>query len=1002
MNIVPKQGMPDFVMLDTITEDSFMKNLSVRFDQKQIYTYIGEQIVAMNPFTKVDMYTKPIMETYRNMELYEVQPHIFALSDDTFRCMMRTKSDQCVLITGESGAGKTEASKIFMQYIVHISATKGDAEHIKQRLLDSNPVLEAFGNAKTVRNDNSSRFGKYMEIQFQGAGAPIGGRISQYLLEKSRVVTRSQDERMFHIFYQMLANKKVLKDVDLTDDHKSYKFMAVSGSYQVSSIHDEKDLAEVEQAMQSLDFQPKEVSAIWRILAGILKLGNVEFVDAGKDKTKISNLNVLQSISKVLCITTEQLEKATTTNVLETAGSKTIVELNPKASSFSRDSMAKGIYTKLFDWVVEHINASIQCQGSPEMVIGVLDIYGFEIFQNNSFEQFCINYCNEKLQQLFIKLVLQQEQEEYHREGIEWKEIDYFNNAPIVDLIEGNPTGMFRVLDEACMVGNTSPGELLTKLDQTYAKHPHYESFLTTKDKALGREAFRIKHYAGDVDYQIEEFVYKNQDSLYRTIREALQSSSDPLIKSLFPVEPASKKRPVSAGEQFKRNVTDLITKLNACQPHYIRTIKSNDAKRAFNLNDERVRHQVRYLNLVETVRVRRAGFCNRQLYTRFLPRYKMISPKTWPKWEGDPKQGCKHILDHLKIGPEEYRLGKTKVFIRNASTLTALEVARDQMMHEVAFVIQRRWRALHTKGIVARYVNELLRAFPKGTKCNFGFDAPIPWPSQMAKYEGYSKKLMTQWRQACQLLSMTPWCQSFLRQKVRTYNIFAGKKPYICNEKFAGDYLGLDAKTGNAYKAALPTLLSKLADTEVIFACLVNKVNRPFATQLRAMMMTDRHLVKLLPGKFKQQKEAIPLNQVEKILMSPQVDTYCVVKCKAPTRDLLIDLGPITGQGNHLAEFVTIMVQRCSKMNRALLPVEIGETLSFNQNRTAKARGVDVTLTFARNPAPKPKEPECVCKKLTSASAQILFSAARKKCARSGCSKDSAKGNWCAEHVIR
>jgi len=236
----------------------------------------------------------------------------------------------------------------------------------------------------------------------------------------------------------------------------------------------------------------------------------------------------------------------------------------------------------------------------------------------------------------------------------------------------------------------------------------------------------------------------------------------------------------------------------------------------------------------------------------------------------------------------------------------------------------------------------------------------------------------------------------------VRTYNIFGGKKPYVCNEKFVGDYLALDPKTGAAYKAALPMLLSKLADTEVVFSCLINKVNRPFATQLRAMMMTDRHLVKLLPGKFKQLKEAIPLTQVEKILMSPQVDSFCVVKCKAPTRDLLIDLAPIPGQGNHLAEFVTIMVQRCSKMNRAPFAVEIGETLSFNQNRTAGKRGVDVTLTFARNPTPKPKEPENVCKKLTAGSAQILFSAARKKCARNGCGKDSTKGNWCAEHVIR
>jgi len=236
----------------------------------------------------------------------------------------------------------------------------------------------------------------------------------------------------------------------------------------------------------------------------------------------------------------------------------------------------------------------------------------------------------------------------------------------------------------------------------------------------------------------------------------------------------------------------------------------------------------------------------------------------------------------------------------------------------------------------------------------------------------------------------------------VRFYNIFAGKKPYLCNEKFGGDYLTLDQKTGAAYRTSTPMHMQKLGDTEVVFACLVNKINRVFSTQLRAMLMTDKHLLKMSPGKFKQLKEAVPLTRVEKVLMSPNVDSYCVVKCKAPTRDLLLDLGPVPGQGNHLAEFVYFMSVRCSRINQAPLPVEVGETLSFNQNRTGKNRGIDVTLTFARNPNPKPKEPECICKKISNSAAQVLFSTPRKKCARSGCQKDSAKGNFCAEHVIR
>jgi myosin-1 len=297
--------------------------------------------------------------------------------------------------------------------------------------------MQAFGNAKTVRNDNSSRFGKYMEIQFDATGAPIGGKISQYLLEKSRVVTRAENERSFHIFYQLLSQKDLLGDLGLSEEHKNYKYLNLSKCFKVPYMRDDKEFNDVVVAMDSLNFDKDAQRSVWKILAAILHLGNVELKDKGKGQSEVSNKAELAKVAKVLAIDVEVLEKALCSHVIQTIGQRTEVFLDAKGASFARDSFAKALYDKVFDWVVAHINTSIQCKGRPEMVIGVLDIYGFEIFEKNSFEQFCINFCNEKLQQLFIRLVLQQEQAEYKREGIKWTNIDFFDNAPIVALMEG-------------------------------------------------------------------------------------------------------------------------------------------------------------------------------------------------------------------------------------------------------------------------------------------------------------------------------------------------------------------------------------------------------------------------------------------------------------------------------------------------------------------------------------------------------------------------------------
>jgi len=707
MNLVEGQGLPDFIMMedDKVNESGFMENLTLRYAKRQIYTYIGEQLVAMNPYQKMPhLYDEKTMRSYYDMYLYEVQPHIYALGDDTFRNLMQTKRDQCVIITGESGAGKTEASKILMQYITKISAGGAAADTIKDKLLQTNPVFEAFGCAKTVRNDNSSRFGKYMEIQFDGAGTPLGGKISQYLLEKSRVITRADGERAFHIFYMLLSQgEEFASKYELKNDPDLYEYLALSRCYTCEHQDDGVEFKHVQHALTTLGFTESDKDAVFSILAAILILGNTKYKGVSKGATEgseVTNKEVLTSVAKLLKVNPEVLETALTTRTVTTGVAKrrsTIsVYLTTQQAVKARDSFAKALYNAVFTLVNEMLNKAIEVKDKkPEVVVGVLDIYGFEIFDNNSFEQLCINYCNEKLQQIFIKLVLQAEQEEYLREGIKWKEIDYFNNAPIVNLIDGK-TGIFKILDELCMVGSGDPSakEMLDKFDGLYKLERHYDSYGKSKIK-MDYESFRIRHYAGDVDYAVVEFAEKNKDTLFRDLKKLCQSSGNHYVKHFYSEEELDeRKRPPTSGVQFVKNVAILIEKLLACQPHYIRCIKSNEKKAPFDLNDERVRHQVRYLNLVETVRVRKAGFCNRQPYAHFVRRYKMTSPRTWPTWNGTEVECAVTILEDMKIEPTEYEKGKTKLFVRNAKSLFKAEKARAEHLPKVATALQRKCRA--------------------------------------------------------------------------------------------------------------------------------------------------------------------------------------------------------------------------------------------------------------------------------------------------------------------
>ncbi|XP_074513596.1 unconventional myosin-Ib isoform X5 [Sebastes fasciatus] len=701
-------GVGDMVLLEPLSEDSFIENLRNRFDHNEIYTYIGSVVISMNPYRSLPIFTPDKVEEYRNRNFYELSPHIYALADEAYRSLRDQDKDQCILITGESGAGKTEASKLVMSYVAAVCGKGQEVNKVKEQLLQSNPVLEAFGNAKTVRNDNSSRFGKYMDIEFDFKGDPLGGVISNYLLEKSRVVKQPRGERNFHVFYQLLsgASDDTLKKLKLDRDFSKYNYLSLD-SAAVNGLDDAANFRTVRNAMQIVGFMEDEVQSVLELVAAVLKLGNIEFKPEsrcnGSDESRIKDKNDLKEMCELLGTEQSVLERAFSYRTVEAKQEKVSTTLNVAQAYYARDALAKNLYSRLFSWLVTRINESIKAQPKARhKVMGVLDIYGFEIFEENSFEQFIINYCNEKLQQIFIELTLREEQEEYIREGIEWTNIEYFNNAIICDLIENHQNGILAMLDEECLRPGTVTDEtFLDKLNTICAEHQHFESRLSKSSKfltdhSLPHNCFRIQHYAGKVLYRSEGFVDKNNDLLYRDLSQAMYKANHLLMKQLFPEGNPAKvnlKRPPTAGFQFRASVGTLMRNLQTKNPNYIRCIKPNDKKASHIFTDSLVCHQVRYLGLMENVRVRRAGYAFRQAYEPCLERYKMLCKRTWPHWRGPAREGVEVLMADLQVPAEEFSYGRSKIFIRNPRTLFTLEERRRQCLQDLAALIQKIYR---------------------------------------------------------------------------------------------------------------------------------------------------------------------------------------------------------------------------------------------------------------------------------------------------------------------
>ncbi|KAI8323817.1 hypothetical protein GQ54DRAFT_332221 [Martensiomyces pterosporus] len=694
-------GVSDMTLLSKITNEAINDNLKKRFQNADIYTYIGNVLISVNPFKDLGIYTPQVLKSYQNKNRMELPPHVYAIAEGAFRNMVAYRESQCVIISGESGAGKTEAAKKIMEYIAAVSGGQSSSiKEIKDMVLATNPLLESFGCAKTLRNNNSSRHGKYLEIQFNAGGEPVGAIITNYLLEKGRVVGQIRNERNFHIFYQFAkAASQEYRDMFGISGPESYLYTSASGCLDVPNIDDVKDYADTLKAMDVIGITREEQAGIHRMLATILWLGNVQFVEDDEGNSAITDPNIIQFVAYLLEANQDMVSKALISRTIETSrggrrGSIYDVPLNIAQAQSARDGLAKAIYDRLFDWIVLRVNRAMQAREASSYIIGVLDIYGFEIFQQNSFEQLCINYVNEKLQQIFIELTLKAEQEEYVREQIKWTPIDYFNNKIVCDLIEAKrPPGVFAAMNDACATAHADPKAADNSLSQRLTMCSHSKHF------ELFDGSFTVKHYAGDVTYSISGMTDKNKDQLFRDHLELCKASGSAFLKGLFPepLDQDSKKRPPTASDRIKQSANELVTKLMQSQPSYIRTIKPNENKSPTEFDDKRVLHQVKYLGLCENIRIRRAGFAYRQTFEKFVERFYLLSSATSYAgdyiWTGDSRSACVQIFKDTNIAPEEWQIGTTKAFIRHPETLWALETLRERYWHNMAVRIQRAWR---------------------------------------------------------------------------------------------------------------------------------------------------------------------------------------------------------------------------------------------------------------------------------------------------------------------
>ncbi|KAG6829659.1 hypothetical protein H0H92_003902 [Tricholoma furcatifolium] len=780
-----KQGLPplrnpplletadDLATLSHLNEPSVLHTIRNRYAQHSIYTYSGIVLIAVNPFQRVTLYGPEIIQAYSGRRRGELEPHLFAIAEDAYTAMRKEGMGQTIIVSGESGAGKTESvpkvrhqAKFIMRYLASVnppdanskSKTKfslDDSSEIERQILATNPILESFGNAKTTRNDNSSRFGKYIQILFDGKTEIVGARIRTYLLERSRIVFQPLTERNYHIFYQLCAGAplKERKDLGLDTDITKFQYLKQGGptSTPISGVDDGEEFRATQQALSTVGISVEKQWAVFRLLAALLHLGNVKLTALRNEASLDENDPALILATRFLGVNLAEFKKWTVKKQIITRSEKIVTSLNVAQATVVRDSVAKFVYACLFEWLVAIVNESLAGENGDaaeraEMFIGVLDIYGFEHFQKNSFEQFSINYANEKLQQEFNSHVFKLEQEEYIKEEINWTFIDFSDNQPCIDVIEGK-LGILALLDEESRLPAGSDASFLQKLNNQLLPKPEFKNVY--KKPRFGNSTFTIAHYALDVTYEVEGFLEKNRDTVPDEHMTLLAATKNPFLKEVLdaalnstrestkapdsphPASPAfsesgstgsrrssvipdpgrqsfvaqtstagSKKpgaptRKPTQGSIFKASLITLMDTIGVTNVHYIRCIKPNEQKRPWEFQPQQVLGQLRACGVLETIRISCAGYPTRWVYEEFAERYYMLVPSS--DWRlmiqaMDLKRLCSAILAKTIADPDMYQNGLTKIFFR-AGMLAALESLRSERLNSLVTVIQKNMR---------------------------------------------------------------------------------------------------------------------------------------------------------------------------------------------------------------------------------------------------------------------------------------------------------------------
>ncbi|KAI5099410.1 unconventional myosin-VIIa isoform X2 [Silurus meridionalis] len=720
------EGVDDMIKLGDLTEAGVLRNLLIRHKQDIIYTYIGSVLVALNPYQLLPIYTADQVHLYHGRRLGELPPHIFAIADCCYYNMLRNQCNQCCIISGESGAGKTESTKLILQFLAAVS---GQHSWIEQQILQANPVLEAFGNAKTIRNDNSSRFGKYIEIFFNKDGAIEGAHMEQYLLEKSRVCHQAPMERNYHIFYCLLSGMpKDQKDVLSLGDATQFSYLTEGSCFTCDGRDDAEDFIRIRSALRVLTFSDRECWEIFKLLAAILHLGNVGF--EGESRGLMNNMDSCEVLAsdhftataKLLEVDETHLDVSLTTRTFLTKQEQVVRRLSPDQAEDCRDAVAKAIYTRLFIWIFGKMNSAIRKQQTSSSYtptsIGLLDIFGFENFDVNSFEQLCINYANEQLQQFFVEHIFKMEQEEYLKEGVTWKNIAFTDNQQTLDLLAVKPLNLLSLIDEETHFPKGTDKSMLNKMND---KHHSSKIYIPPKTNHILQ--FGVRHFAGVVRYDCKGFLEKNRDVLNLDIITLIQKSSSKLLRQIFETELSScqtkplnnkhnnhhriiitHKKPTQVLQQgneqrkhistlsvqFRHSLDALMKALSLCQPFFIRCFKPNDSKASMVFDRDLCMQQLRYSGILETIKVRKLGFPIRHRFKEFLDRYRVLLKTT----DCDPSKEsasdcCNAICKAVIKCQDDWRMGKNKIFLKDHHD-SFLERERERELNRKALIIQR------------------------------------------------------------------------------------------------------------------------------------------------------------------------------------------------------------------------------------------------------------------------------------------------------------------------